>query len=403
MRLNADETMRAMSPLEGITVVALEQAVAAPLATRHLADLGARVIKVERPNSGDFARQYDTTVHGMASHFVWLNRSKESLTLDIKEHEGRKVLLTLLAQADIFIHNLAPGAVDRLGLTHEQLCKTYPRLIICEISGYGRGGPYSDSKAYDLLIQCETGLVSITGTEDTPSKVGISIADIASGMYAFTSIQTALMVREKTGRGTFIEISMLEALGEWMGYPYYFSEYGGSEPKRTGASHATIYPYGPFATGDGSAVFFGLQNDREWERFCRIVLQDSRLAENPNYFTNANRSRQSKDIGSIIDRVFKQLTAVEVVERLNEAGIANARLNRVREFAKHPQLMARNRFQEVLIPGGTVQVLRPPGNIDGVHFTMGPVPALGEHTNSVLQELGWSVEDIQILHKNGVI
>lgn len=392
-----------ISPLEGITVVALEQAVAAPLATRHLADLGARVIKIERPDSGDFARQYDDTVQGMASHFVWLNRSKESMTLDLKNETGREILLNLLKQADIFIYNLAPGAVDRLGFDYERLQEEFPQLIVCEISGYGRGGPYSNKKAYDLLIQCEAGLTSITGTEDTPSKVGISIADIASGMYAFSSIMTALLMRHQTSRGTFIEISMLEALGEWMGYPYYFSEYGGVEPKRTGASHATIYPYGAFTAGDGNSVFFGLQNDREWQNFCRVVLGKTDLSVNPRYFSNANRYKYASEIKAEIEAVFNQLTADEIVTRLDAAQIANARLNQVREFAHHRQLEARNRWQDIATPAGSVRALLPPGSIRGCKISMGAVPMLGEHTRAILTDLGWSTDSIEQLNHEGVV
>jgi itaconate CoA-transferase len=388
---------KAFLPLEDVTVVALEQAVAAPFATRQLADLGARVIKVERPVTGDFARNYDATVHGMASHFVWLNRSKESIALDLKNPVERNTLKLLLKKADVFIHNLAPGAVDRLGFDFPHLREEYPKLIVCEISGYGRGGPFSDKKAYDLLIQCEAGLLSITGTEEIPSKAGISIADIASGMYAFSSILTALLMRQKTGQGTFIEVSMLEALGEWMGYPLYFSEYGGAAPKRTGSSHATIYPYGAFQTGDGEAVFFGLQNDREWEKFCTYILGNLELAKDPAYRGNANRVKHAREIDSEIHNALQKMTADELTARLNDAQIANAKLNRLHDFANHEQLRARDRWREVATPKGSIFALLPPGTIDGCAVKMGPVPEVGEHTEAILRELGLKHEEIEDL------
>lgn len=382
-----DEAVKGTSPLSDITVVALEQAVAAPFATRQLADLGARVIKVERPDSGDFARQYDSTVYGQSSHFMWLNRSKESIALDLKSHDGKDTLQKLLSRADVFIHNLAPGAVERMGLGFEDLHAKFPQLIVCEISGYGKGGPYSGRKAYDLLIQCETGVMSITGTPDTPSKVGISIADIASGMYAFSSVLTALILRQKTGKGTQIEVSMLEALGEWMGYPMYFSAYGGVEPERTGASHATIFPYGAFEAGDGKSVFFGIQNDREWSNFCSIVLQQSELAQNKRYQGNANRYKHSVELKGIIMDTFSHTTASEIEQRLNDAGVANARLNTVDEFFNHPQLKSRDRWRNVQTPGGEIKTLLPPGTIKGCAVSMGPVPSVGEHSDKIRREI----------------
>ena len=381
-----------MLPLEGITVVSLEQAVAAPFATRQLADLGARVIKVERPGTGDFARNYDTTVRGQSSHFVWLNRSKESLALDLKQEGSADILHALLSKADVFLQNLAPGAAERLGFGPEELREKYPHLIICGISGYGSDGPYRDKKAYDLLIQCEAGLVSITGTEEEPSKAGISIADIAAGMYAYTGILTALLARQKTGEGTVLEVSMLEALGEWMGYPYYYSEYGGTDPARTGARHATIYPYGPFKAGDGRLVFLGIQNEREWASFCHTVLGDPPLAEDERFSSNSKRSANSGELKEIILQAFAHLTADEAIGRLEEAKIANARLNSVREFGSHPQLAARNRWREVQSPAGMIKALIPPVTFGNMEAVMNPVPSPGEHTESILEEFGFHAE-----------
>lgn len=392
-----------MLPLEGVTVISLEQAVAAPFATRQLADLGARVIKIERPGTGDFARHYDSTVNGMSSHFVWVNRSKESFTLDLKSEEGKKVLRTLLAEADVFIHNLAPGATDRLGFSAETVKKDYPSLIMCSISGYGSDGPYLEKKAYDLLIQCEAGLVSITGTEDTPSKAGISIADIAAGMYAYTGILTALISRFKTGKGTIMEVSMLEALGEWMGFPLYYSKYGGSDPKRTGASHATIYPYGPFPTADNKPVFLSIQNEREWIRFCEEVLQQPELAIDERFATNGKRVGQKEILGNIIDKEFTSLTAEVIIERLQSAKIANARLNTIAEFADHPQLKARNRWRDVATPNGPIQALIPPVTFDNIDFVMEAIPQVGEHTEKILEEFGYSKEDILRLKDSNTV
>ncbi|MBT2569409.1 CaiB/BaiF CoA-transferase family protein [Planococcus sp. ISL-110] len=386
-----------MLPLEGITVVSLEQAVAAPFATRQLADLGARVIKVERPGVGDFARNYDKTVKGMASHFVWINRSKESLALDLKQEEAKEVLHKLLAEADVFLHNLAPGAVDRLGFSAEELKVKYPKLIICSISGYGTFGPYTNKKAYDLLIQCEAGLVSVTGTEDTPSKAGISIADIAAGMYAYTGVLTAIISRYKTGKGAIIEVSMLEALAEWMGYPLYYSAYGENEPPRTGASHATIYPYGPFKAGDGKMVFMGIQNEREWGEFCETVLNNSELASDPLFNSNSQRVVNKNALKSIIEDVFQAMDSGQVIERLELSRIANARLNTMNELVEHPQLAARNRWREVDSPVGKLKALIPPVTSDEVDTVMKPIPHVGEHTNSILSELGFSQEQISKL------
>ncbi|MDQ0428086.1 itaconate CoA-transferase [Planomicrobium stackebrandtii] len=383
-----------MLPLEGITVVSLEQAVAAPFATRQLADLGARVIKVERPGVGDFARNYDKTVKGMASHFVWINRSKESLALDLKQEEAREVLHKLLEEADVFLHNLAPGAVDRLGFSAAELKATYPKLIICSISGYGTFGPYTNKKAYDLLIQCEAGLVSVTGTEDTPSKAGISIADIAAGMYAYTGVLTAIISRYKTGKGAIIEVSMLEALAEWMGYPLYYSAYGENEPPRTGASHATIYPYGPFKAGDGKMVFMGIQNEREWGEFCETVLSNPELASDPLFNSNSQRVVNKTALKNIIEDVFQAMDSEQVIERLELSRIASARLNTMNELVDHPQLAARNRWREVDSPVGKLKALIPPVTSDEVDTVMNPIPEVGEHTNSILSELGFSEEQI---------
>ncbi|MCZ8516307.1 CaiB/BaiF CoA-transferase family protein [Paenibacillus filicis] len=376
-----------MLPLEGITVVSLEQAVAAPFATRQLADLGARVIKIERPGTGDFARYYDETVNGMSSHFVWVNRSKESLALDLKEEESKRILEALLSKADVFIQNLAPGAVDRLGFGAAELTNKFPGLVICNISGYGSYGPYRDKKAYDLLIQCEAGLVSITGTKDTPSKSGISIADIAAGMYAYTGILTALLARHKTGKGTVMEVSLLEALGEWMGYPHYFT-YSGQQPERMGATHATIYPYGPFETGDNKQIFLSIQNDREWKIFCQSVLSMPELEMDTRFHSNSNRVLHKDELKTKIEAVFATIPTLELIDRLDKAQIANARLNTVQEFIDHPQLQARNRWTEVDSPVGTIPVLIPPVTFDDLDYVMKPIPKVGEHTEAILKELG---------------
>jgi itaconate CoA-transferase len=392
-----------MLPLEGITIISIEQAVAAPFATRQLADLGARVVKIERPGVGDFARDYDETVRGMASHFVWLNRSKESLTLDLKHPEAIPIVHRLLENADVFIQNLAPGATERLGLGPEVLAQRYPRLIVCDVSGYGSSGPYRDKKAYDLLVQCETGLVSVTGTPETPSKVGISIADISAGMYAFTGILTALYQRERTGKGTVLEVSLFEALGEWMGYAAYFAAYGGTPPPRTGASHATIAPYGPFQAGDGKQVNLGLQNEREWAQFCTIVLEEPEMATDPRFDSNAKRVANREALHAMIDAVFSQLTIEQVVARLDRAQIANARMNEMQEFWDHPQLQARERWREVGSPVGPLQALLPPVTMRDVEPRMDPIPALGEQTVPILRSLGYQDEQINRLQAERAI
>jgi len=375
-------------PLEGVVVVSLEQAIAAPFATRQLADLGARVIKIERPGVGDLARGYDRTVQGMASHFVWTNRGKESIELDVRSEEGNRILHQLVDRADVLVQNLAPGAAGRLGIGAERLRDTHPNLITCDISGYGRGGPYEARKAYDLLIQCEAGLVSITGTEDEPSKVGLSIADICAGMYAYSGILTALLDRGRTGRGANLEISMLEALGEWMGYADYYARYGGSAPKRTGASHATIAPYGPFTAADGEVVNLGLQNEREWDVFCRVVLQAPELIDDPRFVTNADRVAHRADLDGVIGDVAAGLTGADLVDRLEAAKIAYARQRTMDEFAEHPQLVARSRWAQFDSPVGPLEGLLPPVTVMGAEHEMRPVPGLGEHTDSILTWLG---------------
>jgi itaconate CoA-transferase len=392
-----------MHPLDDITVLALEQAVAAPLATRHLADLGARVIKIERPGTGDFARSYDTTVRGMSSHFVWLNRSKESLTLDIKQAESRQILSPLLSRADVFVQNLAPGAAERLGLGSDELRSRYPRLIVCNISGYGSSGPYRDKKAYDLLIQSEAGLLSITGTEDEPSKAGISVADIAGGMYAYSAILTALLMRQRTGRGTAINVSLFEALSEWMGFPAYFTRYGGKAPARTGASHAVIAPYGPFQSRDRKPVFLSIQNEREWDRFCRIVLERAELATDPRFNSAPLRVAHRQELDAAIADVFRSVDATDIVQRLEKAQIANARMNTMQEFLDHPQLAARNRWRDIDSPVGNLSALIPPADIESVDPVLGPIPDVGQHTDPILKEIGFDTPAIAAWREKGLI
>ncbi|HEY7188396.1 MAG TPA: CaiB/BaiF CoA-transferase family protein [Vicinamibacterales bacterium] len=390
-------------PLEGLLVVTVEQAVAAPFASRQLADLGARVIKIERPGTGDFARSYDATVKGLASHFVWTNRSKQSLTLDLKRPEAAGVLTTLLSRADVFLHNLAPGAMARLGFGTASLRASHPRLIVCEISGYGTTGPYRDKKAYDLLVQSEAGVVSVTGTPDTPSKVGVSIADIAAGMYAFSSILAALFQRQATGQGAALDISMFDSLAEWMGYPAYYAMYTGTPPERSGASHSTIAPYGPYAAGDGKTVFIGLQNDREWERFCVEVLEQPDLLRDPRFGSNADRVAHRAALDALITSAFAGRPAADVAARLDAAHIANARMNTVSEFLDHPQLAARDRWREVDSPAGPIRALVPPFGIRGVEPRMEKIPAVGEHTEAILGELGIDSSTIADWREAGII
>ena len=393
-------------PLDGITVISLEHASAAPFCTRQLADLGARVIKVERPNVGDFARAYDQRVDGLASHFVWVNRSKESLTLDLKQPGALAVLKQLIATADVLVQNLAPGAAARMGLGYDDLCAAHPALIVCDISGYGDNGPYRDKKAYDLLIQSEAGFLSVTGTPDEPSKAGNSIADIAAGMYAYTGILAALLQRDKrggTGKGAHIDVSMLESLTEWMGYPMYYAYRGATPPPRSAASHATIYPYGPFVAGDGGTVMLGLQNEREWKLFCERVLQDAALATDPRFDSNARRNEHRETLKALILATFARLSTADVLARLDDAQIANARMNSMADVWAHPQLQARERWRRVGTPSGDVPALLPPGRISSFDYRMDPVPAVGQHTQAILRALGQGDAEIASLAQTGAI
>lgn len=392
-----------MRPLDGITVVALEQVIAGPFATRQLAELGARVIKIERPQGGDPARAYDRTVKGLSSHFVWVNRSKESLALDVKHPAAKGVLARLLKGADVFLHNLAPGAVERLGLGARELREKHPRLIWCGISGYGPAGPYAAKKAYDLLVQCEAGLLSVTGTPESPAKAGIPAADIAAGMYAFSSILAALVRRGRSGEGATIDVTMLEALGEWMGFPAYFTAYGGSAPPRSGAYHATIVPYGPFRAGDGQTVFISVQNEREFAAFCDVVLRKGSLKTDERFASGPARYRNREVMHEEIDRVFMKLKGSEIIERLESADIANARLNDMQEFWRHPQLQARGRWARVGSPAGEIDALRPPFNLSGFEPRMDAVPALGEHSRAILAEVGYSEAEVETLSASRVI
>jgi itaconate CoA-transferase len=384
-----------MTPLKGTTVVTLEHAIAAPFATRQLADLGARVIKIERPGVGDFARAYDERVSGLASHFVWTNRGKESLTLDVKHPEAQAILRRLiLDHADVVVQNLAPGAAARLGLSYAALSKDKPALIVCDISGYGEDGPYRDKKAYDLMIQSEAGFLSVTGSEDEPAKAGLSVADIAAGMYAYSNILAALLERGRTGRGAHLDISMLEALVEWMNYPLYYAYQGAPPPSRTGASHATIYPYGPFPAGDGKVVMLGLQNEREWAAFCAKALLRPELATDARFANNSKRSAAREALRALIVAEFSTLTADEVVRRLDDAQIANAQVNDMKAVWEHPQLRARRRWIQVDSPAGPIPALLPPGTDPDTATPGGAVPALGQHTESILGALSYSADAI---------
>mgnify|MGYP000331817187 CR=1 FL=1 len=384
-------------PLEGVTVVSLEHAIAAPFCTRQLADLGARVIKIERPGVGDFARAYDARVKGQASHFVWTNRSKESLTLDLKNADAMAALQQLIGKADVLVQNLAPGATARMGLSYDDLRVQHPGLIVCDISGYGEDGPYRDKKAYDLLIQSEAGFLSITGTPESPSKAGNSVADIAAGMYAYTNILSALLLRGKTGQGSHIDVSMLEALGEWMGYPMYYAFDGAAPPPRSAAAHASIYPYGPFPAGDGGTIMLGLQNEREWKVFCEKVLLQTDLATDARFASNALRNQNREALRALIVSAFAALSTEQVEQRLETAQIANARMNDMAGLWAHPQLKSRARWREVGSPAGAIPALLPPGRNSAFDYRMDPIPQVGEHTDAILQELGLSSDAIQAL------
>ncbi len=390
-------------PLEGITVVALEQVIAGPFCTRQLAELGARVIKIERPGVGDAARDMDRTVLGQSSHFIWVNRSKESLALDVKRPEARQVLERLVSKADVFVQNLAPGAAERLGLGAAELRAKHPRLVWCGISGYGPSGPYADKKAYDLLVQCEAGLLSVTGTPEQPAKAGIPVADIAAGMYALSSILAALYRRQSEGAGATLDITMFESLGEWMGFPAYFTAYGGAAPPRSGAHHATIVPYGPFKAGDGGTVFLSIQNEREFERFCDGVLLNAALKTDARFSNGPARLLNRDAMHAEIEKIFLNLNAKEILQRLDNAGIANAKLNSMQEFWDHPQLAARERWREVGSPAGPIEAMMPPFNMDGFEARMDAVPALGAHSRAILSELGFASTEIQQMQQAGII
>ncbi|MFA7624814.1 MAG: CaiB/BaiF CoA-transferase family protein [Pusillimonas sp.] len=392
-----------MRPLDGITVLTLEHAVAAPFATRQLADLGARVIKIERPGQGDFARGYDARVKGLSSYFAWINRSKESLTLDLKHPEAAPILAQLVAKSDVLIQNLSPGAAARLGLSAQALRPQHPGLIVCDISGYGANGPYARKKAYDIMIQAESGLLSVTGTEDQPSRTGFSAADVSAGMYAFTSILSALILRMRTGKGSHIDLAMLESLGEWMTNPLYYAFDGAPPPVRAGASHPSIYPYGPFKTGDGKIVMLGIQNEREWALFCQRVLQQPDLATHPDYDSNIKRHGKRDALRALIEQAFATLTSEDVQKRLDDATIGNAQMNTMHDVWAHPQLKARDRWREVGSPAGPIPALLPPGINDQFDYRMDPIPALGEHTDAILHELGYDDDRIASLRNAGAL
>jgi itaconate CoA-transferase len=389
-------------PLEGMRVIALEHAVAAPICSRHLADLGADVIKIERPHDGDFARSYDSFVHGQASFFVWLNRAKRSVTLDLKHAQAAQVLDRLIGSADVLLQNLAPGAAARLGLSHADLAPRFPKLIVCDISGYGESGPFAQKKAYDLLIQAESGLISVTGTEETPSRVGISAADIATGMYALSGILAALVRRGRTDEGANVKIAMLDALAEWMMYPLYRMAYANSPLPRSPTSHPALAPYGAHQTKDGQ-VIFGLQNEREWVTFCAKVLEQPNLATDPRFRDNNARREHRHELTELIEDYFANMTSIDVVKKLDAAGIANGRLNEPDDVWRHVQFSARDRWREVETPGGPVKALLPPFTFTDVEAVMGDVPALGEHTDTVLRELGYDQRAIDALHSAGAV
>ncbi|SAI65823.1 CAIB/BAIF family enzyme [Bordetella ansorpii] len=390
-------------PLDGITVVSLEHAIAAPFCTRQLADMGAQVIKIERPGAGDFARGYDERVRGLSSHFVWTNRSKQSLSLNLKHPDAAGVMERLLASADVLVQNLAPGAAERLGLSFEALHARYPRLIVCDISGYGEGGPYQDKKAYDLLIQSESGFVSVTGTKDDTAKAGCSISDIAAGMYAYSSILNALLLRQRTGEGSRIDVSMLESMVEWMGFPMYYAFEGAPPPVRAGAAHATIYPYGPFPVGGGATLMLGLQNEREWVVFCDKVLNQPALAQDERFSSNSRRAANRDVLRALIVEAFSALDVQEVAGRLDSAQIANARVNDMAGVWAHPQLRARDRWRQIGSPAGALPALLPPASSSAFEPRMDPVPAVGEHTDTVLASLGYAPDEVAKLHASEVV
>lgn len=398
-----DDATASNLPLSGITVISCEQAVAAPFASRQLADLGARVIKIERPGVGDFARGYDTTVNGLSSHFVWINRNKESLALDLKSPDGLKILHDLIASADVFIQNFAPGAAERLGLGADELRSINPRLIHASISGYGTDGPYKDAKAYDALVQAEAGLVSVTGTEEFPAKTGISTADIAAGMYTYSGILTALYNRERTGVGAALSTSLFDSLVEWMGYPLYFTRYGGTRPTRAGTSHAAIAPYGAFTCGDGTQIMLAIQNEREWERFATQVLDRPDMVTDERFDRAAHRYAHRHELQEVIERAFSALTGEACDELLEAAGVAHSRQRDMSEIADHPQLTERHRWHDVETPAGPISMLAPPVEMSGVGHRMDPIPAVGQNSESILGELGMDAEMIGELRHNGVI
>ena len=392
-----------MKPLDNITVISIEQAVAAPFCTRQLADLGARVIKIERPGVGDFARGYDDRVNGQASYFVWINRSKESMALDIKQPRARQILEKLIAKADVLVQNLAPGSLARLELSTAELRHRFPRLVICDISGYGLGGPYRDRKAYDLLVQAEAGLLSVTGTPGEMVRSGISVADIAAGMYAFTNILTALLQRSRTGKGCHIDVSLLESLTEWMGSPLYYCYQDAPQAGRSGASHPSIYPYGPFACGDGKIILMGIQNEREWSVFCKEVLGLPELKDDERFISNTRRSDNREQLKQIIEKKFSAFNSEEIINRLDNTGIANAAVNDIADVWHHQQLAARGRWVKVDTPNGVIDALLPPGINDSFSPRMDPVPAIGEHTDAILSELGFTLEEITALHEDNTV